>query len=97
MPIVFMSSYVRNLLSSSSIKPFATKVHWFFTFRHTIVQSSLVTMDTTLVHLLMQHVKLLLEEEGIIVHLCGGFSVLNYRQCIRFKLHQVHKMLELVM
>jgi hypothetical protein len=45
----------------------------------------------------VQHVKLLLEAKGNITHMRGGLSVLNYRQRIIFKLHQIHKMLELVM
>jgi hypothetical protein len=80
MPIAFMNFCVRNPLSSSSVKPFVTKVHCFFTSWHTNVQSSLVTMDTTLSALIsfVQHVKLFLEIEGIIVHLCGGLNVPNY-------------------
>jgi len=45
----------------------------------------------------VQHVKLFLKVESNIVHLCGGLKVPNCWQHIRFKLHQIHKTLELVM
>jgi hypothetical protein len=45
----------------------------------------------------VQHVKLFLEVEGNIVHLCGGHNVPNYQQCIIFKLHEIHKTMELVL
>jgi hypothetical protein len=45
----------------------------------------------------VQHVKLFLEAKGNIIHLCGGLNVPNYWQRIILKLHQIHKMLELVM
>ncbi len=94
MPIAFMSSYVGNLLSSSSIKLFAIEVHLFYilTYNCPIFLGDHGHNSSALINF-VQHVKLLLKAEGNIVHLCGGLSVPNYQQHIRFKFHQIHKML----